>query len=224
VLGVLRGKISEIREEIKMRKHVLGPIFFIFLLSIPARSLAQSQSSVRGELGGTVVDSSKAVVAGASVAISGPTGSASTMTNEQGEFLFSALIPGSYAVKVEKTGFKAASVQNVEVQINKKASIQVQLELGTVTETVEVVAAAISVESTSTSVNADISDSVYQNLPLGRGIANIFYLSPGVVSGIGTGAQNPAISGATGLENAYIADGVVLNDAAYGGMGVFTQT
>jgi len=87
-----------------------------------------------------------------------------------------------------------------------------------------VVAAAISVESTSTSVNADISDSVYQNLPLGRGIANIFYLSPGVVSGIGTGAQNPAISGATGLENAYIADGVVLNDAAYGGMGVFTQT
>ena len=167
-----------------MRKHVLGPIFFIFLLSIPARSLAQSQSSVRGELGGTVVDASKAVVAGASVAISGPTGNASTMTNEQGEFLFSALIPGNYAVKVEKTGFKAASVQNVQVQINKKAAIQVQLELGTVTETVEVVASAISVESTSTSVNADISDAVYERLPLGRSVTSIFYLSPGVASSL----------------------------------------
>jgi len=224
VLGVLRGKISEIREEIKMRKHVLGTIFFIFLLSIPARSLAQSQSSVRGELGGTVVDSSKAVVAGASVAISGPTGSASTMTNEQGEFLFSALIPGNYTVKVEKTGFKAASVQNVEVQVNKKASIQVQLELGTVTETVEVVASAISVESTSTSVNADISDAVYERLPLGRSVTSIFYLSPGVASGLGTGAMNPAISGGTGLENAYVADGVVLNDAAFGGMGIYSGT
>jgi len=222
VLGVLRGKISEIREEIKMRKHVLGTIFFIFLLSIPARSLAQSQSSVRGELGGTVVDASKAVVAGASVAISGPTGNASTMTNEQGEFLFSALIPGNYTVKVEKTGFKAASVQNVEVQINKKAAIQVQLELGTVTETVEVVASAISVESTSTSVNADISDAVYERLPLGRSVTSIFYLSPGVASGLGTGAMNPAISGGTGLENAYVADGVVLNDAAFGGMGIYS--
>jgi len=207
-----------------MRKHVFVLSFFIFLLAIPARLFAQSQSSVRGELGGTVLDSSKSVVAGASVTISGPTGNANTTTNEQGAFLFSALIPGSYAVKVEKSGFKSASVQNVEVQINRTSSVQIQLELGTVAETIEVVATSVAVESTSTAVNGDFSDAVYNNLPLGRSVTSIFYLSPGVVSGLGTGAMNPAISGSTGLENAYIADGVSLNDAAFGGMGVYSRS
>jgi hypothetical protein len=206
-----------------MWKYVLIPAFFISIFSIPARSFAQSQSSVRGELGGTVVDASKSVVAGASVTISGPTGSASTMTNEQGAFSFSGLIPGAYSVKVEKTGFKSASVQNVEVQINRTVSIQVQLELGTVAETIEVIGTSISVESTSTAVNMDISDAVYEKLPLGRSVTSIFYLSPGVASGLGTGAMNPAISGGTGLENAYVADGVVLNDAAFGGMGIYSS-
>src|SRR5258706_2739548 len=207
-----------------MWKYVLIPAFFISIFSIPARSFAQSQSSVRGELSGTVVDASKAVVAGASVTISGPTGNANTMTNEQGAFSFSGLIPGAYAVKVEKTGFKSASVQSVEVQINRTSSIQVQLELGTVAETIEVIGTAVSVESTSTSVNADISDAAYQKLPLGRSVTSIFYLSPCVASGLGTGPMNPAFSGSTGLENAYVADGVVLNDAAFGGMGIYSSS
>ena len=35
--------------------------------------------------------------------------------------------------------------------------------------------------------------------------------------------MNPAISGGTGLENAYIADGVLLNDAGFGGLGVYQR-
>ncbi len=56
-----------------------------------------------------------------------------------------------------------------------------------------------------------------------RSITSVFYVSPGVSSGLGTGTQNPAISGGTGLENAYIADGVLLNDAAFGGLGVYQR-
>jgi hypothetical protein len=36
--------------------------------------------------------------------------------------------------------------------------------------------------------------------------------------------MNPAISGGSGLENAYIADGVLLNDAAFGALGVYQRT
>lgn len=145
------------------------------------------------------------------------------MSNEQGEFNFPGLIPGFYDVKISRDGFKGTSVPKVEVQINKTSEIRVALELGQVTQTVEVVATAVSVESQSTAITADISDTVYENLPLGRSITNVFYVSPGVASGLGTGAMNPAISGATGLENAYIADGVLLNDAAFGGLGVFQR-
>ncbi len=145
------------------------------------------------------------------------------MTNEQGEFNFPGLIPGLYDVKISKDGFKGTTIQKVEVQINKTSSIRVALELGQVTQTVEVVATAVSVENQSAAVTGDYSDTVYDNLPLGRSITSVFYVSPGVASGLGTGAQNPAISGGTGLENAYIADGVLLNDAAFGGLGVYQR-
>jgi Carboxypeptidase regulatory-like domain len=184
---------------------------------------AQDQSSVRGQLSGVVVDPTGAIVQGASVTITGPTGNSTRSSNDQGEFTFPALIPGFYDVKVTKDGFKGTTVQKVEVTINKASTIRVALELGAVTQTVEVVGTSISVESQSTAVTADITDTVYNNLPLARSITSVFYLSPGVTSGLGTGTENPAISGGTGLENAYIADGVLLNDAAFGGLGVYQR-
>ena len=205
-----------------MKEKSVRLAFFLMLSCFVSASLcAQDQGSVRGELGGTVVDSMQAVISGASISLIGPTGTAIRTTNEQGEFTFPGLIPGFYDVKVSKDGFKATTVQKVEVLINKTSSIRVVLELGSVTQTIEVVASAVSVESQSTAVTADLSDTVYDNLPLGRSITSVFYVSPGVASGLGSGTMNPAISGGTGLENAYVADGVLLNDAAFGGLGVY---
>jgi len=48
-------------------------------------------------------------------------------------------------------------------------------------------------------------------------------LAPGVTSGGGTGYSNPAISGSSGLENLYVADGVSINDPAFGGLGVWSH-
>jgi len=51
----------------------------------------------------------------------------------------------------------------------------------------------------------------------------LFYASPGVTSGGGTGQANPSISGGTGLENRYIADGVDITDGGFGGIGVYSR-
>src|SRR4029077_10587821 len=101
-------------------------------------AIAQDQSSARGNLGGIVYDSTRAVVPAAQVTITGPIGSLTQTTSGEGSFLFSTLIPGNYAVKVQKTGFKAASVKSVEVLINKTTTIEVILETGQVSEMVEV--------------------------------------------------------------------------------------
>jgi Carboxypeptidase regulatory-like domain len=202
-----------------------GSIFLLILSGFFAITVsAQDQGSVRGQLGGVVVDPTGAIIQGASVTITGPTGNGQRTSNEQGEFTFPALIPGFYNVKVTKDGFKGTTVQKVEVSINKTSTIRVALELGAVTQTIEVVATSVSVESQSTAVTADLTDTVYDNLPLGRSITSVFYVSPGVASGLGTGSMNPAISGGSGLENAYIADGVLLNDAAFGAIGVYQRT
>ncbi|OLB34317.1 MAG: hypothetical protein AUH11_18745 [Acidobacteria bacterium 13_2_20CM_57_17] len=185
---------------------------------------AQDQGAARGNLGGIVYDASKASVPGAQVTITGPIGSLSQSTTDQGSFLFSTLIPGIYSVKVQKPGFKVASVKSAEVQINKTTSIEVILETGQVSETVEVSAATVTVDTSTSAVTADISDTFFQNIPVQRGVANLFYLSPGAVDGIQTGGNNPSISGSSGLENSYVADGVSINDPAFGGLGVWARS
>ncbi len=191
----------------------------IFSISVAA----QDQGSSRGNLSGLVYDSTKALVPGAQVTITGPIGSLTQTTTEEGSFLFSTLIPGNYAVKVQKTGFKVASIKTAEVLINKTTSVEVTLETGQVSEVVEVSAAATTVDTSASSVNSDFSDDFYSKIPLGRGVSSLFYLAPGVVSGGGTGVENPSISGSTGLENLYVADGVSINDPAFGGIGVWSR-
>jgi len=175
-------------------------------------------------MGGVVLDASKATVPGAQVTITGPIGSLSQTTNDQGSFLFSTLIPGFYSIKVQKAGFKVASVAATEILINKTTSVEVVLETGEVTQTVEVSAATVTVDTSAASVNSEFSDSFYSKIPLGRGVSSLFYLAPGVTSGLGTGAENPSISGSSGLENLYVADGVSMNDPAFGGIGVWSRT
>jgi len=75
----------------------------------------------------------------------------------------------------------------------------------------------VTVDTSSVSVNSDFSDSFYSKIPLGRGVSSLFYLAPGVTSGLATGAENPSISGSSGLENLYVADGVSVNDPAFAG-------
>jgi hypothetical protein len=185
---------------------------------------AQDQGSARGNLGGLVYDSSKALVPGAQVTITGPIGSLTQTTTAEGSFLFSTLIPGNYSVKVQMPGFKVANIKSAEVLINKTTSIEVILETGQVTETVEVNAASVTVDTSTSAVTADIADTMFENLPVQRGVASLFYLSPGAVDGIQTGANNPSISGSSGLENSYVADGVSINDPAFGGLGVWARS
>src|SRR5258708_5388038 len=203
-------------------------VYLLFVLGVFVAGVssvsAQDQSSTRGNLSGVVYDSTQSVVAGAKVTITGPIGTLSQDTTGQGSFLFQTLVPGNYSIHVQKTGFKLASIKTAEVLINKTTSVEVVLETGSVSETIEVVAAAVTVDTSASSLNSDFSDDFYNKIPLGRGVSSLFYLAPGVTSGLGTGTENPSISGSSGLENLYVADGVSINDPAFGGIGVWSRT
>jgi hypothetical protein len=208
---------------------MLRKIFFTVLLAalgigLTASSALAQDTTAKGAISGIVVDSSDSAIPGAVVNLAGPTGSKSAITNDQGNFTFLTLTPGVYDVRVQKTGFKVAEVKGVDVQVNRTSSVRLILEVGNVSETVEVSESAVSVDTSSTAVSSNISETLYQNIPLGRDISATFYLAPGAVSGLGTGVSNPSISGGSGLENQYVADGVSLNDPAFGGLGVFSRS
>src|SRR3954463_11590856 len=152
------------------------------LFTVPAFAQGSAESSVRGNLSGTVVDSSGAVVAGAKVTITGPTGTKSDTTNHDGQFLFPLLTPGFYAVKVEKGSFKTADVKGVEVVTGKTSNLRVGMVAGQATEVVEVVGSAITVDTTSTAVAANLTDTFYQSVPVARGVAGGFFYTTGAAT------------------------------------------
>lgn len=206
-----------------MSKWLCAFAALVLCLSTGASVWGQDQSSSRGNLSGVVLDPTKASVPGAEVTITGPIGTLTQTSNDQGAFLFSTLIPGIYSVRVQKPGFKIASINSAEVLINKTTSIEIVLQTGEVTQIVEVNAATVTVDPTAASVNSDFSDSFYEKIPIGRSVSSLFYLAPGVTTGGGTGVENPSISGSSGLENLYVADGVSINDPAFGGIGVWSR-
>src|SRR5213082_2202912 len=179
-----------------MINKIVAAVAVLALLTaftVPAFAQGSAESSVRGNLAGSVVDSSGAVVAGAKVSITGPTGTKTDITNQEGQFLFPLLTPGFYSIKVEKGSFKTADVKSLEVVTGKTSNVRVGMVAGQQTEVVEVIGSAITVDTTSTAVAANLTDTFYNAVPVPRGVAGLFYASPGVASGGGTGPSNPAI-------------------------------
>ena len=121
-----------------MKKFTKIAAMLFLIASITGYCFAQgsAESSVRGNLAGSVVDSSGAVVTGAKVTISGATGTKSDTTNQDGQFLFPLLTPGFYSLKVEKGSFKTADVKGVEVVTGKTSNVRVGMVAGQQTEVV----------------------------------------------------------------------------------------
>src|ERR1043166_5531260 len=89
-------------------------------------------------------------------------------------------------------------------------------------ETVTVQGQVPMIDRKSTSIGENIKlDEFVDTVPIGRTYSDTFKTAPGVVSGGGTGAGNYSISGATGLENQYIIDGLNITNTGYGGIGSF---
>src|SRR4051812_7029459 len=195
----------------------------VLVLALSLSSFGQGSTAVYGNLSGVITDSTGAVVPGAKVTAVGPIGNKSVTSEQDGRFSIPALSPGTYSLKVEKQGFRAADVKGIEIVINRTASVSIGLQPGSATEVVEVSAAAITVDTTSTSVGTNLSDQFYQAVPVQRGVAGLFYASAGVASGGGTGSSNPSISGGSGLENLYVADGVDITDTSFGGLGTYNR-
>jgi hypothetical protein len=203
------------------KRILLGVLAFALFLVVGVVGYAQ-ETAVKGNVSGVVVDTTGAVIPQAKVTLTGPGGSLTTPTDSQGNFSFVRLVPGTYSVKVEKEGFKVADAKGVEVAINRTVSLRMQLEPGAVSETVEVTASAVAVDTTSTAVGSNLNDTFYASVPVPRNVSGLFYVAPGVADSGGSGRANPSISGGSGLENLYIADGVNITDAGFGGLGTYS--
>ena len=123
-----------------------------FITATLFASLAFGQT-FQGSLRGRMLDQSGASEPSAKVTISdeGTNLSRSTVTNDQGEYVFTAVAPSTYTLAVEAPDSESEQ-QGIEVATHSAVGMDVTLQFGQVTESVDVVADAppLDTESAST--------------------------------------------------------------------------
>src|SRR5437660_10700720 len=133
------GKLRVLRRGGMRKQVVLGLVLGLYRAVGFSASTALGQA-VYGSIIGTVTDPQGNAVAGAKVTVTSVTKNTSeeTTTNDSGNFSVIHLIPDTYRVKIEGSGFKAYDVASVLVQVDTAVRLDAQLQVGAVTQTVEV--------------------------------------------------------------------------------------
>src|SRR5262249_43189189 len=105
VQGSRRFAVSE--RESKMKQALQSSALLALFLLLVVSGVTSAQTRERGAVHGTVLDNSKAAIAGAKVTLVSPsTGLRRELsTNGNGFYDFEAVTPGTYSVVVEATGF-----------------------------------------------------------------------------------------------------------------------
>jgi hypothetical protein len=110
------------------------------LASVLLESTPLKAQLTTASLGGTVTDSSGAVVPGASVTVRN-TGTAFTknmQSGADGSYLFPVLPIGTYTLTVEKAGFKTYLQSGILLTVNQAVTQGVVLQVGSTSEQVTV--------------------------------------------------------------------------------------
>ena len=114
-------------------------VYAVVALALCAGS-AHAQGSTSSTINGRVVDSSGAVLPGATVTakhLSTDTQS-STVSNSEGAFTLPSLQAGAYEVTVTLDNFKTTVIKDVVITAVQGANINAVLEVGGIAETVTV--------------------------------------------------------------------------------------
>jgi len=197
----------------------LGRVFIFAFIAVVCATLllphagAQALSGIQG----SVTDSTGAVVPEATVTVTNDATNVAShaVTTSAGTYTITDLIPGTYTVKVEKSGFATWVSKGVIVDPGgKQSSADAVLKTGSATETVEVIASSISLETSQPELGAVVENKVLEELPnqiggLGRQIDNFLFLTPGVTGD----SFSHRINGGLDFQNEVVFNGVVANQS-----------
>lgn len=146
--------------------------------------LVFAQASVStAEVRGQITDTQGAAVAGATITITDVTkGTSRTVTaDENGNYVILSLLPSTYNVKVEASGFAAKTITNLKLEVGQVASLPVELTAGGVAAEINVTASNEAIEVERTQQSSVINERAIANLPINRrNYLDFALLTPGV--------------------------------------------
>ena len=204
----------------------------VLLLVLAAATGAHAQVQT-GSILVKASDEQNAVMPGVAVTIASPVlvaGSMTGVTDTAGVLRFPSLVPGTYSVKLELSGFQTLLREGIVVLVGQTTPIDASLKVATLAETVTVSGLSPTVDTTTANVAVNLSEQLIQGTPGGRDIwALVEAKVPGLVisrpdvGGTSGGLQGTfSARGTTSAQNTSFLNGVNVGDpAAIGAAGFY---
>ena len=186
------------------------------LLALVCAWRPAAAQSLTGTITGRVLDQQGGALPGASVTVTGKTGSQTQVTDARGEFRFVGLSIGSYSVRAELPGFSKREEQSLDLGIGNTIDLKLELQVSGVSEAVMVTASPITVDTTTTATDSKLSQSLLFSMPISRTNAavNLLNNAPGINNG-------SAYGGGANTGSSLMLDGVDTRDPEGGSAWTF---
>ena len=170
-----------------------------------------------GEIRGNVLDSTGAILPGATVTLTNAQGAVGgnqeTVSDSRGTFGFVRLVPGTYSVRAQLTGFQTVTQGNIVVNADATARADLRLGLGAIEEAITVTSQAPLLDTSNAIKQTTITKAELDALPNRTDIWSVTKVLPSVVMNkIDVGgseafnASVPIVRGATG-DSKFMVDG-----------------
>ena len=192
---------------------VLGRGCLLALTLTVALSVPASAQVDTGTISGTVKDESGGVLPGATVTITheGQALTLTSVTREDGTYIFTPIRTGAYLIEIEFPGFSKGVRRGITVGIQEQVRVDFVLQRGAISEQVLVTADSPVLQTGSGSVGETLKSDTIENLPVnGRDYTVLARLTAGVVPPQ-QGARAPLMFAANGVrpaQNNYLLDGI----------------
>lgn len=187
----------------------------LLIAAVIASSTPLYAQALGGLITGTVQDASGAVLPNAKVTLTnqaqGAASAREVSTSGEGIFVITPVLPGTYNLRVEATGFKTYTQENLAVSATDRVGLPaISLEVGAATESVTVEATATRLETETAERSGVVTGRQMVDLALnGRNFTGLLKTIPGVSA---DSAGNPAVNGQRGDQNNYTVDGQTVID------------
>jgi hypothetical protein len=188
-------RISEERQSgislrILVMRAALLLLAVLWLLAFTGSAYCQTNM---GTLVGSVRDSSGAAIPNAKLTvINSETGvTTSTVTTGVGSYQVPGLVPGSYRVRVEATGFQAQVRTGVLINVSQTSTANFSMQVGNAKQVVTVRATNVGIQTQTATVATSVTHQLVEHMPLTntntqggeRDVLDLQFLTPGTEGG-----------------------------------------